>query len=81
MNNKKERIIIAMEKFEKILIEDTEIFELALGLFLRSDKSILETDITFKQLDLIKKAINKSEYFMSDSLRMKIDSILENDII
>lgn len=68
-----------MEELEKLSANDYRTFELALALFLRSDKHTLKHYITDSELETLDRIIYDSDSLMSDDLREEIDNILERE--
>ena len=76
MSKIRKDVLNIMEELENLSEKDYRTFELALALFLRSDKDVVER-MPEEDLEDIDNAIYDSEYFMSDDLRDYIDYVME----
>lgn len=72
-------VLNIMEELERLSSKDYRTFELALALFLRSDRFTLKYYITDSELEEIDNAIYNSDSFMSEDLKDFIDNILSDD--
>lgn len=75
----RERALQLMEELERLSEHDYKLFELALVLFLRSDRFTLKNYITDSELEELDKIIGDSESIMSDDLKEAVDEILEDE--
>lgn len=70
-------VLNIMEELERLSVsKDYRTFELALALFLRSDRDVVKS-LSNEELEDLDNAIYDSDYFMSDDLRDYIDSVVE----
>ena len=69
-------VLNTMEELERLSSKDYRTFELALALFLRSDREVVEV-LSDEELEDLDNTIYDSDYFMSDDLRDYIDSVVE----
>lgn len=70
-------VLNIMEELERLSVsKDYRTFELALALFLRSDRDVVKS-LSDEELEDLDNTIYDSDYFMSDDLRDYIDSIVE----
>lgn len=69
-------VLNIMEELERLSEKDYRTFELALALFLRSDRDVVKS-LSDEKLEDLDNTIYDSDYFMSDDLRDYIDSIVE----
>lgn len=69
-------VLNIMEELERLSEKDYRTFELALALFLRSDREVVEV-LSDEELEDLDNTIYDSDYFMNDDLRDYIDSIVE----
>lgn len=76
MEKIRKEVLNIMEELEKLSSKDYRTFELALALFLRSDKEVVEV-LSDGELEELDREIYDSDYFMSDDLRDYVDSIVE----
>lgn len=72
----KKEVLNIMEELEKLSSKDYRTFELALALFLRSDRDVVKS-LSNEELEDLDNTIYDSDYFMSDDLRDYIDSVVE----
>jgi hypothetical protein len=79
MDKIRNNVLDIMENLEKLSEHDYRTFELALALFLRSDRHTVKYYVTDNELETLDRIIYDSEYFMSDDLKEEIDSILESE--
>ena len=75
MDKIRKNVLEIMEELEKLSNKDYRTFELALALFLRSDKYVAES-LTDEELEELDSEIYDSEYFMSDNLKDYIDGVV-----
>lgn len=69
-------VLNIMEELERLSEKDYRTFELALALFLRSDREVVEV-LSDEELEDLDNTIYDSDYFMNDDLRDYIDSVVE----
>lgn len=69
-------VLNIMEELERLSEKDYRTFELALALFLRSDRDVVKS-LSNEELEDLDNAIYDSDYFMSDDLRDYIDNVVE----
>ena len=69
-------VLNIMEELESLSEKDYRTFELALALFLRSDRDVVKS-LSEEELEDLDNTIYDSDYFMNDDLRDYIDSIVE----
>ena len=79
MDKIRDNVLDIMENLEKLSNKDYRTFELALALFLRSDRHTVKYYVTDNELETLGRIIYDSEYFMNDDLREEVDSILESE--
>ena len=79
MDKIRNNVLDIMENLEKLSEHHYGVFELALALFLRSDRHTVKYYVTDDELENMDRIIYDSEYFMSDDLREEVDSILESE--
>lgn len=72
----KKEVLNIMEELERLSEKDYRTFELALALFLRSDRDVVKS-LSDEELEDLDNTIYDSDYFMSDDLRDYIDSVVE----
>ena len=72
----KKDVLNIMEELERLSEKDYRTFELALALFLRSDREVVKS-LSNEELKDLDNAIYDSDYFMSDDLRDYIDNVVE----
>jgi hypothetical protein len=78
MERIREKVLQIMDELEKLSEHDYRTFELALVLFLRSDKNEVKSKshVTDKMLETIDKLIDESDTLMSDDLKEQVDDTL-----
>jgi hypothetical protein len=69
-------VLNIMEELERLSEKDYRTFELALALFLRSDREVVKS-LSDEELEDLDNTIYDSDFFMSDDLRDYIDSVVE----
>lgn len=69
-------VLNIMEELERLSEKDYRTFELALALFLRSDREVVES-LSDEELEDLDNTIYDSDFFMNDDLRDYIDSVVE----
>lgn len=70
-------VLNIMEELERLSVsKGYRTFELALALFLRSDRDVVKS-LSDEELEDLDNTIHDSDYFMSDDLRDYIDSVVE----
>lgn len=73
----KKDVLNIMEELKRLSVStDYRTFELALALFLRSDRDVVKS-LSNEELEDLDNTIYDSDYFMSDDLRDYIDSVVE----
>ncbi len=72
----KKEVLNIMEELERLSSKDYRTFELALALFLRSDREVVKS-LSNEELEDLDNTIYDSDFFMSDDLRNYIDSVVE----
>jgi hypothetical protein len=72
----KKEVLNIMEELERLSSKDYRTFELALALFLRSDRDVVKS-LSNRELKKLDNTIYYSDYFMSDDLRDYVDSVVE----
>jgi hypothetical protein len=72
----KKEVLNIMEELERLSSKDYRTFELALALFLRSDRNVVKS-LSNEELEDLDNTIYDSDYFMSDDLRDYIDNVVE----
>lgn len=69
-------VLNIMEELERLSEKDYRTFELALALFLRSDRDVVKS-LSDEELEDLDNTIYDSDYFMSEDLRDYIDNVVE----
>lgn len=69
-------VLNIMEELERLSSKDYRTFELALALFLRSDRDVVKS-LSDEELEDLDNTIYDSDYFMSEDLKDYIDSVVE----
>lgn len=69
-------VLNIMEELERLSSKDYRTFELALALFLRSDREVVKS-LSDEELEDLDNTIYDSDFFMSDDLRDYIDNVVE----
>ena len=72
----KKEVLNIMEELERLSSKDYRTFELALALFLRSDREVVKS-LSNEELEDLDNTIYDSDFFMSDDLRDYIDNVVE----